>query len=468
MKGARTAIFNWLFAKRHGGAFILRLYDVDLADRLSGQETALLDDLEWLGLSWDEGPGRGGAVGPYRQSERLDGYLFKAMELLERGIVYRCFCTERDLEEEGRGAKEAGLTPVYSGKCASISSEESDARAAAGSPFTLRFKVPDSGEVIVEDLVRGRVTLGARMVGDFVVLGDSALPTYDFAAVLDDVSMGITHVLRGEDRLPNTLRQVLLYRAMGLDTPEFAHLPPVTRPDGDKLAGRRGAAAVNWFRENGYLPHALFNYLALLGWSPGNEREVMDRKRLLESFSLEGISSAPVALDGIKLSWMNAHYLRSIPADEFWELASSYLPRAWVETLGDKKARRAVLLARKRIKTLAELPAEVAPLVDLVFEEAAVALLKEGWAVRALEELSEALKGRVAISGAEFISILSGLSRDLPRGGKSIFVPVRAAITGRLEGPEIGGVVEMLGIDELRDRLAAALEGKGEMGAGLR
>lgn len=464
VKGARTAVFNWLFAKRHGGSFILRLYDVDVADRISGQESALLDDLTWLGITWDEGPGVGGAVGPYRQSERLDGYAATAMDLLDRGVVYRCFCTDRELEDEGRRARAAGLTPVYSGKCASIPKEESDRRAGGGARSTLRFKVPDSGEVFIDDLVRGNVTLGAQMVGDFVVLGDSSIPTYDFAAVLDDTAMGITHVLRGEDRLPNTIRQVLLYRAMGFDTPEFGHLPLVTRPDGDKLAGRRGAAAIKWFRDNGYLPQAIFNYLALLGWSPGNEREVMTVDRLLRAFSLEGISSAPVPIAGKKLSWMNAHYLRSIADEEFWSLAAGHLPEAWVETLGEKKARRAALLARKRVKTFGELAAEVAPLVDLVIEEDAAALLKQGWARSVLLNLSRALADRTSISGTEFLSSLSTLAKEVPVEGSSIFVSVRAAITGRLEGPEIGGVVELLGIEEVRARIAAALEINGGTG----
>jgi glutamyl-tRNA synthetase len=462
VKGARTAVFNWLYAKSRGGAFILRLYDVDLADRLSGQEDALLDDMAWLGLTWDEGPRAGGAHGPYRQSERLDDYAAKAMELLEEGVLYRCFCTGRELEEEGRRAREAGLPPVYSGKCASLTSEESDRRAGSGAPHTVRFKVPESGSVVIDDLVRGRVTLGAQMVGDFVVLDESSLPTYDFAAVLDDASMGITHVLRGEDRLPNTIRQVLLYRAMGYETPEFGHLPLVTRPDGDKLEGRRGAAAIKWFRDNGYLPKALFNYLALLGWSPGNEREVVDVGGLLRFFTLEGVNSEAVALDGNKLSWMNAHYLRSVPEDEFWRLALEYLPDSWLERLGEERARRAALLARGRVKTLGELASEVAPLVDLVLEDAAAEVLREEWAAGVLVELERVLEGRLSITGKEFLAVLSGLGKSLPLQGKSIFVPVRAAITGRLEGLEIGGVAELLGVDELRARLRAALRARGQ------
>lgn len=465
VKGARTAIFNWLFAKKHGGAFILRLYDVDVADRISGQEKALLDDLSWLGLTWDEGPGAGGQAGPYRQSERLEGYVKKATELHERGLLYRCFCTERELEEEGRRAREAGLPPVYSGKCASMSREESGARAERGAPFTLRFKVPDTGSVVIDDLVRGRVTLGAQMVGDFVVLRESSLPTYDFAAVLDDTSMGITHVLRGEDRMPNTIRQALLYRAMRYDTPEFGHLPLVTRPDGDRLAGRRGAAAIKWFRDNGYLPQAMFNYLALLGWSPGNEREVMDVRRLLNIFRLEGITSEPVALDGKKLSWMNAHYIRSIPAGEFWRLALDYLPDSWVARLGEEKARRVSLLARRRVKTLAELASEVAPFVDLVLEDDAAALLKEDWAGKVLAELAVFIGDKRSITGPEFLSYLSELAKAVDSEGKSIFMPVRAAITGRLEGPEMGRVAELLGVEELRARLAAALEGTERLGS---
>jgi glutamyl-tRNA synthetase len=466
VKGARTAVFNWLFAKSRGGTFILRLFDVDVADRLSGQEAALLDDLRWLGIEWDEGPGVGGPAGPYRQSERLEGYAAKAEELRVAGALYRCFCGERDLEEEGRRAREAGLPAVYSGRCASIPRQESDARAAAGRPYTLRFNVPGAGAVVVDDLVRGRVTLGAQMVGDFVVLDESSTPTYDFAAVLDDISMEVTHVLRGEDRLPNTIRQVLLYRALGVDTPEFGHLPVVTRPGGAKIEGRRGAAAIKWFRDNGFLAKTMFNYLALLGWSPGDEREVMDVNRLLESFSLEGISSEPVALSGVKLSWMNAHYMRSASNEEFWRLALEYLPDSWVGQIGEEKAKRAALLARRRVKTLGELAAEVAPLVDLVLEDDAAALLEEPWAQEILEGLAGALENRSSLSGRQFLTLLSELSKTAPLEGKSIFVPVRAAITGRLEGPEIGGVAELLGVEEIRARVNSALRGRTSEGAG--
>jgi glutamyl-tRNA synthetase len=458
VKGARAALFNWLFARKHDGAFILRLFDVDVPRCGPEEEAALLDDLSWLGLVWDEGPDLGGDRGPYRQSERLDSYRAKAIELLDSGLAYRCFCTREDLDEEGAQARAAGLPSVYSGRCLTIEKGESDSRAESGEVFTVRFKVPKSGEVIVDDLIRGRVSLGALMVGDFVLLDSHSLPTYDFAAVLDDDSMKVTHVLRGEDRLPNTLRQVFLYNALELNKPAFGHLPLITRPDGDKLTGHRSMAAIKWFREHGYLAQTMFNYLALLGWSPGDDREVMDMNGLVNSFSLQGISSDATVFDATKLSWMNAHYLRSVPEETFWSLASRFVPAEWIEKLSQPATREAALLVRRRVKTLRELAEEMGPFIEHNFDAEAVAALNERWATDVLTDIAAALEGRSGISRKSFLALITAVGKRHQLRGKSIFVPVRAAITGRLEGPEIGAVAKVLGVRELRRRLAAALE----------
>ncbi len=455
MRGARTALFNWLFARQHGGDFVLRLYDV--LDNDADDEARLIDDLSWLGLVWDEGPDVGGERGPYRGSQRLEAYYEGAMALLERDRAYRCFCTPADLEEEQRRARAAGLPPVYSGRCASMSRMESDRRAGAGEPFVLRFRVPESGEVIIHDLIRERVTLGAQMVGDFVVLNSSSLPSYDFAAVMDDRSMQITHVLRGEERLPNTLRQALLYSAMEFERPEFGHLPSLNRPDGDRLAGRRGIAGIRWFRSRGYLPQAMVNYLAILGRSQDDNREIMDLGELIESFSIGKISLEEVVFEPMKLSWMNAHYIRSLSEADFWKAAESFIPREWTDRLGVPLVRGAALVVRGRAKTLEEVAAEMAPILEHAVDGEAAAAIKGGPARRVLAELLLALDGLAEVTGAEFLRILEVVRAATASDKRTVFSSVRAAITGKLEGPEIGAVAELLGAEELRARIGRSL-----------
>lgn len=450
-------------ARRRGGAFVLRLHDIGPGEQGpvgpdADAEKGLLGDLSWLGLTWDEGPSAGGEKGPYRQSERLGMYADRARELLEKRLAYRCFCTADDLREGERRARAAGLPAVYGGRCSSLSEEESDRRARAGAPFALRFRVPDSGEIVIDDLVRGRVTLGAGIVGDFVVLDPASRPTYDFAAVVDDDSMEITHVLRGEDRLPNTLRQALLHGAMRSRMPWFGHLPLVTSPQGDKLAGRHGTAGVRWFRDHGYLPQALSNYLALLGWSPEDNREIIDLDALAESFSLDRVSSDEVVFDTTKLSWINAHYIRSISAAEFWRLARESVPEGWRRDFGDTKLKEAALLARNRVRTLYELADEMRPVFELNMDEDAAEALTDGRSEKILRALLTALEGRTRFDSRDFLALLGEMSKSGRFGRREVFVSVRAAITGKLEGPELGSIAALLGAAELRRRIELALE----------
>jgi nondiscriminating glutamyl-tRNA synthetase len=464
VQGARTALFNWLFARQHGGGFIVRIGDVDAALSGPGDETALIRDLRWLGLDWDEGPDVGGPRGPYRGSERLSYYVQGAVDLLRKGLAYRCFCTERDLADDRARAKATGLSTRYTRRCASIPSNESDRRAESGEPFAVRFKVPDDGEVVVNDLVKGRVVLGAQLVDDFVLLSPSALPSYNFAAVLDDGAMEVTHVLRGEERLRSTLRQALLYKAMDMRPPAFGHLPAIVGRDEERLGDLRCPVLVEWFRDRGFLPQAMMNYLALLGWSPEDSREVMDVADLVESFSLSGVSLDAVVFDPTKLSWMNAHYIRSISDDELWELAENMMPREWFAQAGASKVKRAVLLVRRRIKRLDELHAEMAPLFAHSLGADAAEVLRRGESATVLRALLAELGGRSKMSADEFLAILDELKAAVSSSRNSVFLCVRAAITGRLEGPELGAVAALLGPVELRDRVARALLGDGAGG----
>jgi glutamyl-tRNA synthetase len=284
---ARTALFNWLLARGGGGTFILRIEDTDVERSTPESEAGILEDLRWMGLTWDEGPDVGGPRGPYRQSERLDLYASYARRLIEQGAAYYCFCPAEQIEADRRAAMEAGRPPKYSGRCRDLSRGESGARVSSGEAAVIRFRVPEGRDVVFQDVVRGEVRFSTEVIGDPVLVRSDGNPAYNFTVVIDDVLMDITHVIRGEDHISNTPRQVLLYEALGFRPPVFAHLALVLGPDHAPLSKRHGATSVAEFRARGYLPEALVNYLALLGWSPGGGDELLDIHELARRFALE-------------------------------------------------------------------------------------------------------------------------------------------------------------------------------------
>ncbi|MGE5816026.1 MAG: glutamate--tRNA ligase, partial [Acidobacteriota bacterium] len=307
---ARTALFNWLLARGHDGSFILRIEDTDAERSTHESELAIIDDLRWLGLEWDEGPDVQGPHGPYRQSERLHLYASYAKDLILAGQAYYCFCSATRLEAERQAALAAGRPPRYSGRCRSIPPEEAEARVESGAPAVVRFKVPETGDVVFKDLVRGDVRFSLEVIGDPVLVRSDGRPAYNFAVVIDDALMEVTHVIRGEDHISNTPRQLLLYRALGFKPPQFAHLALVMGPDHTPLSKRHGATSVAEFREKGYLPEALVNYLALIGWSPGENEELLPVAELARRFSLEAVGHSAGVFDEEKLAWVNRHYMK--------------------------------------------------------------------------------------------------------------------------------------------------------------
>ncbi|HKQ56623.1 MAG TPA: glutamate--tRNA ligase, partial [Candidatus Eisenbacteria bacterium] len=314
--GARTAYFNWLFARQHRGALVLRIEDTDLERSSQDSESGVLDDLRWLGIDWDEGPDGGGEAGPYRQSERLEHYRRQAELLVSQGAAYPCFCTDAELEERRKAALAAGRPPHYDRRCRQLSAAEREAERHAGRPESIRFAVRE-GEEVLHDLVRGEVRFPAGMVGDFVVLRSNGLPTYNFACVVDDLGMRISHVIRAEEHLSNTPRQLMLYHALGAEPPRFAHVPLILNRDRTKMSKRSGEAAVavsDW-RRAGFVPEALLSYLALLGFHPGDDREILSREELLQSFSLERVGRSGSVFDAEKLQWVNAQLLHHAAGD---------------------------------------------------------------------------------------------------------------------------------------------------------
>src|SRR3954467_10866292 len=325
---ARTALFNWLLARGAGGTFILRIENTDVERSTRVSEAAIHEDLRWLGLTWDEGPDVGGPFGPYRQSERLPLYAEHADRLLGRGAAYYCFCTPEQLEASRAAALAAGLQPRYPGTCRTLAPAASRARVRAGEPAVIRLHVPDSREVAFDDAVRGIVSFDTAVIGDPVLVRSDGNPAYNFAVVVDDALMGVTHVIRGEDHISNTPRQLLLYEALGYAPPTFAHLSLVLGPDHSPLSKRHGATSVAEFRAKGYLPEALVNYLALIGWSPGQDVELLPAAELAARFRLADVGHGAGVFDEDKLAWVNRHYLKGTDPARLASLATPYLAAA--------------------------------------------------------------------------------------------------------------------------------------------
>ena len=444
---ARTALFNWLLARNRGGTFILRIEDTDRERSTLQSEQSILEDLRWLGLDWDEGPDSGGDVGPYRQSERLDLYRAHADRLLAAGHAYHCFCSPEQLEADRQAASAAGLPPRYAGRCRALPQAVVATRLAAGEAAVVRFRVPERRDVTFDDLVRGPVTISTDVIGDPVLLRSDGHPAYNFAVVVDDGLMGVTTVVRGEDHIPNTPRQVLLYEAFSWTPPTFAHLSLVLGPDHAPLSKRHGATSVVEFRTRGYLPEALVNYLALVGWSPGGGDELLPLEELARRFSLDGVSHSAGVFDVDKLAWVNRHYLKSADRARLCGLSLPYLQQAGLATAPGDAARAwltAVLpMATDAVDRLDQVPARL----SLVFAyNAAEALARED------------VQAEFATDGVRFVAL--ALGEDLAQAppltdreqfraaaqrvrektgqkGKALFHPIRVALTGHHDGPEL-------------------------------
>src|SRR5712691_10388716 len=334
---ARTALFNWLLARGRGGTFSLRIEDTDAERSTRDSEAAIVRDLRWLGLDWDEGPDIGGPRGPYRQSERLHLYESYASELLSAGHAYHCFCSTAQLDAERQTALAEGRPAHYAGTCRHLSREQADLRIAAGGRPAIRFRVPEGRDVVFEDVVRGDVRFQADVIGDPVIVRADGHPAYNFAVVVDDALMEVTHVVRGEDHISNTPRQVLLYEALGFPPPIFAHLALVMGPDHRPLSKRHGATSVVEFRARGYLPEALVNYLALLGWSPGDDAELLPIEEMARRFSLERVGHSAGVFDEEKLAWVNRHYLKIADSRRIAELSLPFFNEAGVAMTPDAR-----------------------------------------------------------------------------------------------------------------------------------
>jgi glutamyl-tRNA synthetase/nondiscriminating glutamyl-tRNA synthetase len=450
---ARTALFNWLWAHGKDGTFLLRIEDTDAERSTRESEASILEDLRWLGLDWDEGPDVGGPHGPYRQSERLHLYASYANELLASEHAYYCFCSPDKLDADRQADLAAGHPPKYHGTCRSLARAAAQARLDAGERPVIRFRVPQTEDIRFQDLVRGEVVFSTEVIGDFVIVRSDGRPQYNFAVVVDDALMEVTHVIRGEDHISNTPRQILLYQALGFAPSEFAHLSLVLGPDHTPLSKRHGATSVAEFRARGYLPEALVNYLALIGWSPRtdggsgeNDAELLPVDEMARRFAIEDVGHSPGIFDFEKLAWMNRHYMKAAaPSRLAAESLRFFTARGYVTRRSDEAMDVVSLIlpmAVGSVDRLEEIPDRLMFLFEL-----------DGAAALATPEVAEVMAApgarEVVVALADELRDAGRLDRDAFRAaagrvkqrtgqkGRALFHPIRVALTGEAGGPEL-------------------------------
>jgi nondiscriminating glutamyl-tRNA synthetase len=457
--GARTALFNYLFARHVGGSFILRIEDTDIERSSVELEQRLLEDIGWLGLAWDEGPGGEGEYGPYRQSERIGIYRELAGKLVEDRKAYPCFCSEEDLERKREQAKAKGRPPRYDGTCRNLSDGQVEEKRKAGLPGSIRFLVPEGGgPASVEDLARGTVEFPPDMVGDFVILRSNGMPTYNFAAAVDDAGMRITHVIRGAEHLSNTVRQLLVYEALDIAAPSFAHIPLILGSDRTKLSKRHGAPNVGDYRNRGYPSEAIVNYLAFLGWSTKGASEILSFEELIAEFELARVSDSPSIFDEDKLNWISAGHIRKGGSDRYFDQALPFFPDAMRERYGREELVKIFDIASENLPCFEKLPLEAASFMPgpPAFDENALT------AISGSNELLIALEDKLSsISdwhGDAVRAAIKDAGKKSGKKGKELYMPLRIAVTGMAHGPDLSSILVVRGRDDVNNSIAAARE----------
>ena len=447
--GARTAIYNYLYARALGGTFILRIEDTDLERSKREYEESQIEDLKWLGLDYDEGPDKPGEYGPYRQSERTEIYTKYAQKLVDQGLAYYAFDTDEELEQMREAAQKAGKTPHYSGKWRNEAYfEEAAAKLAAGEKAAIRFKAPQKSYVL-QDKVRGRVVFPENMVGDFVIMRSNGLPVYNFCCVVDDMLMKITHVVRGEDHLSNTVRQLMLYEAFGADVPEFAHASLLIGKDRQKLSKRHGATSVTLYKDESYLPTALANYLVLLGWSHPEEKDVFDINELDKTFDLERLSKSPAIYDLEKLKWMNGQHLRALDENVLLEKCLSYLPEGHFFTQQPVEwQKRCLDLFKTQIEFFSEFKDRVSEDLqtsDIEWNEKSEDVVSWESTPEICAFFTEKITSMSEdfVSGESFSSWMNELKKEKGIKGKPLFMGSRLSLTGKTQGPELVDLIPL-------------------------
>lgn len=451
--GARSALFNYLLARKLGGKLILRIEDTDLERSSRASEENIYAALKWLGIIWDEGPDIGGTFGPYRQMERLAIYQEYTQALIAKGWAYYCYCSEEELEEQRQAALAKGANPMYSGKCRVLTPEERQKYEAEGRKPVVRFRVPDNKEIVINDLVRGQVVFQSAEVGDFVLVKSEGIPTYNYAVVIDDHLMKISHVVRAEEHLSNTPRQILLYEALGFKVPQFAHISLILGKDRSKMSKRHGATSVVQYQEDGYLPEAVVNFLALLGWSPEGEKEIFSLEELMKEFSLERVAKNPAVFDMEKLRWINGLYIRESSIERLVELATPYLIAEGYLSANpsteEKKWTELVMTAlQERLTTIKEVTEQIKTLVGekvVIENEEAAAVLEQETCSAVLSTFRDKLASLDKVTAETVKAMLKSIMKELKLKGQFVYMPIRVALTGQQHGPDLFLIIGILG-----------------------
>ncbi|MEQ8352148.1 MAG: glutamate--tRNA ligase [Leptospiraceae bacterium] len=488
--GARTALFNYLYAKACGGSFVLRVEDTDQERSTRESEDIILDSLAWLGIEADEGVREGGSYGPYRQSDRLDRYSGYTDDLIQKGLAYPCFCTSEELEQKQSRSKMLGVPHVYDGKCSNLSPEEVQAKKDSGEPYAIRFKI-DPSEVVVDDAVQGRVKFDARLIGDFIIVKSDGFPSYNYAVVIDDHEMKISHVIRGVGHLSNTPRQILIHRALGFDLPVYAHISEIVGTDRKKLSKRRGATSVLLFRDLGYLSEGLVNYMALLGWYPEDAVEFLPDGGLTQKFDIARCSKSPAMFDFFetdkseaefdplsmdrselnkwinqksKLNWLNQKYIRHYELPELYRLARPFLEKN-AEVSGLIKDDEELLVkALGSIREYMTTLDDAVPYILEIFrksvepenEEAAAVLAGDG-ASDVVEAFRAELEAGQPENPDDFGALMKAAGKTAGAKGRGLFMPIRVATTGKMHGLELPILFSLLGKETLLKRIESVM-----------
>lgn len=460
---ARTALFNYLFAKKHGGKYVLRIEDTDLDRSSQAYIDNIYDSLKALGLNWDEGPDVGGQYGPYQQSERFDIYPKYAQKLIEAGYAYECFCTQEELEAEKEESIKNKKAHMYSGKCRNLSEEEKAKLRAEGRKPSIRFRVPE-GETAFDDLVKGHLHFDNALIGDFVIMKSNGTPTYNFAVVIDDMEMKISHIIRGEDHISNTAKQIMIYEALGAKIPEFGHLGMILAPDRSKLSKRHGATAVSEFVEKGYLTEALVNFVALLGWSPSDGQEIKTLEEIAADFRIGEVSSSNSIFEYDKLNWMNGQYIKKMDLVKLTELVKPYLSCYDLSEYTEEQLQRIVAITREPITILSELTNDTKYFFgkDVEVEADVKEKVLDGEAAKkVLPYILENELDKWAFDDEEKLHDQLGELRNYFKEQgikpKETMWAIRAAVTGRTHGADMVAVLVLLGKDKIASRIKAAL-----------
>lgn len=457
--GARTALFNWLFARNKKGIFVLRIEDTDQERSTKESEDVILRAMKWLGMDWDEGPETGGDYGPYRQSERLNIYKEYAQRLLGEGKAYRCFCTQEELDLQRQEAKEKGEFQGYTGKCRDLTEDQIKEYEAQGRKSVLRLRINEDEEIVINDLCRGMINFSSNEFGDFVLVKSDGFPSYNFAVVVDDMLMKISHVIRGDDHITNTPRQVMLYKAFNTKVPEFAHIPMILGNDGSRLSKRHGATSVEEYRDQGYMKDATVNYLSLLGWSPKNDQEIIEVDETIKRFSLEDVSRSPAVFDNTKLKWMNGQYIRNCEMDTLIKEVSPFIDKEKYEIENKEWLAKALKIAREHMTLLTDINEQLTYFFDKTLDKTLnEEILKIFEKESAFIVVDEYIKRLEDLEADKFYyeplrDNLKVIMNEHNIKGKDLFMPLRVALTYSTSGPGVYPMLQVLGKEHSIDRM---------------